>query len=528
MKLQALALAVLALVAAPAVYAADPAKPAEKPAKAAEKPATKAKAAAGKADEAAKSDVEADDPRVVAALKLDEGQIKSTKNFEALTKLAQLYNGRDLKRFTWAMERLCELMPNSGVLRLQLAAVYAGEDDKTRAYDALVRLQTQGFAYQIANDDRFEKVRGTKVWDYIVANLAANATPFGEGKVAVELPGKDRLFESIAWDSKKKQLLAGSAREGAIYRVDDKGKLSDFIKSDPAVGPWAIMDMKADAERDVLWVASFGATVYKGYDAEKVNKSKLLKYSLSSGKLLGQYEAPGVDGEPHSFTSIGVGKDGRVFVADNSRREIYKLDGDKLAPLVTNPHLTGIAGLAVSDDGERLYFADPALGLFGIDLKQNAPFSVVHSPDKLVVGGVDSLFWYEGALVIVQGNMVPPRVMRLKLDSIGRSVQSVMPLDAAKPEFAVLGNGAVADNNLYFIANSQREEYDNYGIPREESALQQVKVYKSDMHFAWNETGIGTSSFAPIPAARDGKVRYSPPKSRAPDGNAAPVKKEGQ
>lgn len=509
MKLQALALALLALASAPAVHAADPVKPEKPAAKTDAKPA--AKPADAKSAAAKPADVATDDPRLKAALQLTEAQIKSTKNFEALTKLAQLYNGRDLTRFTWSMERLTELMPNSGALRLELAAVYADQDDKTRTYDSLIRLQTQGFAYQIGNDGRFDKVRGTKVWDYIVANLAANAAPFGEGKVAVELPGNDRLFEALAWDPKKKQLLAGSAREGVIYRVGDKGQLTEFVKSDPAAGPWAIMDMKADGERDALWVASFGAKVFKGYDAEKVNKSRLLKYSLSSGKLLAQYVADGESGE-HAFTKLAVGKDGRVFVADSPKREIYRLDGDKLVLVTANPNLTGISGLAVSDDGERLYFADPALGVFGIDLKENKPFALAHSPDKLVLGGIDSLHWYDGALVAVQGNMVPPRVMRLRLDPTGHGVQTVMPLDAAKPEFAVLGNGAVAGNELYFVANSQRNEYDSFGVARDESWLQPVKVYKSDMRYAWNEKGIGTA-LAPIPASRDGKSHYTPSNS---------------
>ena len=512
MKLQALVLAMLAFASVNAAHAADPVKP---------QPAKTAKAAEAKPTEAAP-----EDPRLKAALALTEAQIKATTNREALTKLAQLYNGQDLQRFIWAMERLTELLPNSGALRLQLASVYAGQDDKTRAYDALVRLQTQGFAYQIGNDPRFDKIHGTKVWDYIVANLNANAAPFGEGKVAFELPGKDRLFEALAWDPNKKQLLAGSAREGTIYRIDDKGQATEFVKSDPAVGPWAIMDMKVDAERDALWVASFGATVYKGYDENKVNKSKLLKYSLSTGKLLAQYgSAAGSD--EHAFTHVAVSGDGRVFVADGPKREIYKLDGDKLDLLIANQHLGGISGLAVSTDGTKLYMADPALGLFGIDLKQNKPFVVNHSPDKLVVGGIDSLYWYDGALIIVQGNMVPARVMRLKLNAEGRNVEAAMPLDAAKPEFAVLGNGAVAGNDLYFLANSQREEYDSYGVPKDANALQAVKVYKSDLRFAWDKPGIGTA-LAPIPVPRDGKVHYTPSKGRLPVNQAPdPAKKDG-
>lgn len=514
MKLQALATALLALVSAAAVHAQDSAKPA--------KSENAAKAAKPAKSDAKSAPAAQQDPRLQAALQLTEQQIKATTDRDSLTKLAQLYNGQDLQRFIWAMERLSDLYPNSGPLRLQLAAVYAGQDDKTRAYDTLVRLQTLGFAYPVGNDPRFEKIHGTKVWEYIVANLEANARPFGEGKVAFELPGNDRLFEALAWDPKKKQLLAGSAREGTIYRVDDKGQLTEFIKPDAESGPWAIMDMEVDAQRDVLWVASFGAAVYKGYDANKVNKSNLLKYSLSTGKLLAKYgTAAGSD--QHAFTSITVAPDGRVYVVDAPKREIYKLDGDKLDLLTSNPQLTGITGLAVSGDGATLYIADPALGLFGIDLKTKKPFVVLHSPETLVVGGVDSMFWYDGTLVIVQGNMMPARVMRLKLDKDGRKIDSAMPIDAAKPEFAVLGNGTVAGDDLYFVANSQRDEYDGYGVPKDASALRPVKVYKSNLRYAWDQPGIGTA-LSPIPVPRDGKIHYSPATTRAPANQAAPVR----
>jgi hypothetical protein len=491
MKIQALACALLTLCGMSVVHAAEPAA---KPAAAG--PTRESAAEAGAA------------ALIRAAENLTEQQIKSTTNREALTRLAQVYNGRDLQRFIWAMQRLVELYPNSGALRLQLAAVYAGQGDKSSAYDALLKMQNLGFAYSIGNDPRFEKVRGTKVWEYAVANLDANARPFGEGKVAFQLPAGDRLLEAMAWDGKRKQLLVGSAREGAIYRADKDGKLTDFIKADPAAGLYSVLDMKIDQANDVLWVASYGAPVYKSYTADMVDKSYLLKYSLSSGKLLGKY---GIDDKSgHLFAYVTVAEDGRAYVADPARREIFKLDGDKLSLVTTNAVLTGISGLTVSKDGRTLYFADPALGLFGVDLATTKAFGVGHSPDSLVVGGVSSLFWYDGSLIIVQDNMVPQRVMRLKLDTAGRSVVSAMPLDAAKPEFTLLGNGAVAGDDFYFVANSQRELYDSHGVLSDEKALQPVKVYKSNLRFAWDQPGI-SATLKPIPTSSDAKMRFENP-----------------
>jgi hypothetical protein len=504
MKLQALAYALLTLGAISA--------------SAAEEPATQ-KAASPKASAAA----EAMAARQRAAENLTEQQIKSTNNREALSKLAQFYNGRDIQRFTWAMERLAELLPNSGALRLQLASVYAGQGDKSHTYDTLLRMHNVGFAYPIGNDPGFEKVHGTKVWDYIVANLESNAKPFGEGQVAFQLPPGDRLLEALAWDAKRKQLLVGSAREGAIYRAGADGKLSDFIKPDAASGLYSVLDMKVDAANDLLWVASYGAPVYKGYSAEVVDKSYVLKYSLSSGKLLGKYGFGDKGG--HLVTLLAVAKDGRVYAADPARREVFKLDGEKLVSVTANPKLTAISGLTVSDDGRNLYFADPALGLFGVDLSTNTPFGVGHSPDSLVVGGVASLSWYDGCLIMVQDAMSPQRVMRLKLDKDGRNVTAAMPLDAAKPEFTLLGSGAVAGDAFYFVANSQRERYDTHGVLADESKLEPVKVYKSNLRFAWDKPGI-SAGLKPIPVGPNAKMRYEEPGVNAP-GEKAPPNPDG-
>jgi len=500
MKIQALAYAVLAVCGLSAASAAEPATKAAPAVPAAAKPASAVPAGGPKAA--------ADTPdaaRMRAAEQLTEQQIKSTTNREALSRLAQFYNGRDLQRFIWAMQRLVELYPNSGALRLQLAAVYAGQGDKSSTYDALLKMQNLGFAYSVGNDPRFEKVRGTKVWEYAVANLDANAKPFGEGKVAYQLPAGDRLLEAMAWDATRKQLLVGSAREGAIYRVSADGKLSDFIKPDAASGLYSVLDMKADAANDALWVASYGAPVYKSYTADIVDQSYLLKYSLSSGKLLGKYSIGDKTG--HLFAFVAVAGDGRTYVADPARREIYKLDGDKLVLVAANPSLTGISGLTVSADGRNLYFADPALGLFGVDLSTTTPFGIGHSTDSLVVGGVSSLFWYDGSLIVVQDNMVPQRVMRLKLDKDGRNVASAMPLDAAKPEFSLLGNGAVAGNDFYFIVNSQRDLYDSHGVLADAKALEPVKIYKSNLRFAWDQPGI-SAALKPIPTSAQSKVKF--------------------
>lgn len=431
---------------------------------------------------------------------LSESQIKQSHDIRGLTKLAQIYNAQnDLQRFTWVLQRVVELMPNSGDLKIQLALAYAKADDKTNAYDTLIHMQMQGFGYDIANDPRFDPIHGTKVWDYIVANLQVNAKPFGEGKVAVSLPQGDYLFDALAWDSTHKQLLAGSAREGKVFRVDEHGKLADFISPDAANAIGAVTALAVDAAHAKVYVAGASTPVFRGFNADNANKSAIFAFDLSSGKLLNKYplaRVPGAD----AIVSLVVSKDGQLYAADGRRKRIYKLDGGALKPIITNPKLTNISALALSDDGRTLYLADYALGVFGYDLTKAEAFEPRHDAGKLVLGGIVGMHWYDGTLAVIQDGMQPKRAMRLQLAKDGRSITGAMPLDVAQSAFVDLGSGTVAGDKLYFIANRQDALYDSHGILTDSGKLQPTVVYASNLRFAWGQSGVGHGA-SPLPVS---------------------------
>ncbi len=443
---------------------------------------------------------------------LTQDQIKASSDIASLSKLGSLYNSiGDMKRFAWTLKRLTELVPDSGPLRLQLAMAYAEQGDKTKAYDALVRMQGQGFGYDVSTDTRFDKIHGTKVWDYIVTNLQVNAKQFGEGKPAFELPKGDYLFESIGYDPKRKQFLVGSAREGKIHLADMKGKLSDFIQPTAENGVYSVFDLAVDAAHDKLYVASAGVPYYKGFTADSFGKSGVVEFQLSSGKFLNKYTFP-ANTSGLLPTSIAVGKDGHVYVADGDHGKIFRLDGGELKALVENPKLTSIRGMAVSDDSRTLYFADFGAGIFGLDLTKDAPFALGRNPEKLVLGGIAGMYYYDGCLVVIESGMVPQRVMRLKLSEDGRAVASAMPLDVAQPAFAAPTLGAIAGDDLYFIANSQKGLYDKFGVLKEPGELRPTQIFRSNLRFAWNQSGIG-AGVSELPRGSSRKGINTPPSS---------------
>lgn len=457
---------------------------------------------------------------------LSEEQIAQSKDIAGLTRLSELYNSiGDTKRFTRAVQRLTELLPDSGQLKLQLAMIYASQNDKTRAYDVLVRMQGQGYGYDISKEPRFEPIHGTKVWDYIVANMQANAKPFGEGKVAFELPKGDYLFESIGYDPARQQFLVGSAREGKVYLADQNGKISDFIAANAENGMWAVLDLAVDAAHDKVYVASADIAYYKAFDSASFGQTGIFEFQLSSGKFLHKYLLA-EPGKVHTLTSLTVGKDGRVYAADAARRQVFRIDHDQLLMLVENPKLTSIRGLAVSDDGKTLYMADYALGIFGIDLTKTTPFVLARNAEKLVLGGIDGIYYYDGCLVVIENGMVPQRAMRLKLSPDGRSVVSAMPLDVAQPAFTTPTLGAIAGNNLYFIANSQKGLYDKLGVLKNAAALEPTRIYRSNLRFAWDQSGISTA-VSELPKSKSGMMPPSPLKPADKPADEPPANDSG-
>lgn len=433
---------------------------------------------------------------------LSEAQIEQMQVPTALYRLAAIYKqSGDLGRLVWALKRLTELMPNTGELKLALASVYAEQGDASRTYDVLLHMQKQGFGYDLGENPAFAKVKGTKLWSFLVDSLKTNMKPFGEGKVAFTLPNGDYMFESLAFDPARKQFLVGSVREGKIYRIGKDGKLEDFIAPGADNGLWSVYAMVADPANDTLYVASTSSVYFKNFKQEDYGHAGVFKFRLSTGKLLNKYLlAP--DAKPRTLSSIAIGKNGQVFAADGLRNIIYRLDGGSLKPMLENPKLTSIRGLAVSGDGKRLYFADYALGVFGVDLAAGKAFDLDYAGDALVLGGVDGLYAYDDTLVVIENGMSPRRVMRLHLDKEGRKIERAMPIDVANPAFGLPTYGTIDADGLYFVANSQKNDYDAYGVLKDVSKLEGIRVFRSDLRFAWNEAGIATQAGpAPMQAA---------------------------
>ena len=379
-----------------------------------------------------------------------------------------------------AWERLVQLRPHIGRYRYEMAARYAGLDKKSQTYNALLELQAQGYAFDARADKRFDKVATTEVWTYILQGFDANRTPFGEGKLAWTLPKEDLLIESAAWDPTRKELLVGSAREGRVYRLDKAGKLHPLVSADADNGLWAVFDIVVDAKRNVLWVASTAMPHFKGYNAETdLGRAGVFKFDLKTGKFLKKFLSPTIVGQSYILSAIALGKDGEVYAADGINNAVYQVRDDQFRRLFHAPMLSSIRGLAVSGDGKSLYLGDHELGLIGYDLGTGKPFDV-RVPKNLTLGLIEGIAWSNGNLIVVQNGLPPSRVMRLELSDDGRTIAGVQPLAANDPSLTTPTLGTLAGDTFYVIGNSQKDNYDRFGLLKDKSKLQGTRIFAVD------------------------------------------------
>lgn len=403
----------------------------------------------------------------------------------ALAELAarRLLASGDLAGATLAWARAVKLRPHVGRYKFEWAAAFAQQGKKTETYNALLELQRQGYAFDLKGDKRFERVADTEVWGYIVQGFDANRTPFGSGKVAYTLPRQRELIESVAWDASRKQLLVGSAREGKVFKVGPDGTLTALVSADDTNGMWSVFDLVVDAKRGVLWVASTAVPHFEGYNAETdLGRAGIFKFDLKTGRFLKKFLSPSIAGQAFFMSSLALGKDGEVYAADGVNNAVYQVRDDQFRRLFHAPKLGSIRGMATSADGRTLFLGDHERGLIGYDLASGKPFDIA-VPRNLALGGIEGIAWLDGELVVVQNDMQPARVMRLKLAEDRRVITAAQPLAANQPELALPTLGTLAGTTFYFIANSQKGKYDRFGLAIDKSKIEGVQIYQLDAAF---------------------------------------------
>ena len=372
-----------------------------------------------------------------------------------LVKANQAYVAKDYLTFRKAMEQLNKMRPYNGNYMYQLVIAHALLDEKTPAYDVMLRMQKQGLAYDFSKVESTMNIRNTQVFDYVNELMVMAAEPMGESAPVFTLPEDVLMPETITWDESRQKFLVGTMVTGSILAVGKDGQVTELLRANDENRMWAVLDILVDAPRKTLWVTSAATPGFSGFDPVDKGRSALFEYKLETLELVRRYPVP-VDGRPHSLGSMALSPNGDIYIADRVLPILFSKPASeqKLKVVAAFRDMVSMRGIAMRPDGHLIYVADRELGILIVDVEAGRTGKLA-VPDTMNLGGIDDLHLWNNHLVMIQNGNKPQRVMRLQLDSSGMQVTAVRPLAIAQPEFDFPSYGTVVDDDLFYFANRQ-------------------------------------------------------------------------
>lgn len=376
------------------------------------------------------------------------------------------------------LKQALTLRPYDSAIMSQLVATYALQTERAKAYNLMLAMQQQGLAFDFNQIPQTESIRDTESYTYINNLLIKASDPLVSSQSAFRLPRGAVLPEAIAWDEKTERFVIGTVRDASIMLLDENGQPIDSAPEFVSDKRMAVFDIVIDSERRHLWASTTAVGQQSGFKQSDYGKNSLLKFNLDSGELIKEYHIK-PDGQPHGLGNLALSSDGTVFVADLRSPLVYMLTpgSDILTVLAGGGALPNIRGIALDEENKLLYLADKNRGLAFIDLNDLKPY-LLTVPEKLNLGGIEGLDYWNGHLLIIQPGMRPNRVMQLLLSDNGKAVVSAVALDANHPDYHAPNYGVVVGDEYYYMAASHWTAFDLNGNRLPGSSLEPVPVLK--------------------------------------------------
>lgn len=298
-----------------------------------------------------------------------------------------------------------------------------------------------------------------------LARLAHAKSRKHESKVAFMLSEKDLIPEGIAYDPGDKAFFLSSLHKRKIVRVRLRANRPPVVEDFTAEGQdglYSTLGMKVDAARRVLWVCSSAESFMKGYAEADAGKAALFKYDVRTRKLIKKYELDPKSN--HLLNDVVLNEQGDAYVTDIASGEIFTVrhDKDELEIFIPAGTFNSPNGIAISNDGGKLFVSEMPWGVYVVDMNTKASHRL---PQRVGISpsGSDGLYFYDNSLIGIV-NIVSDRagrVARFSLDPSAEVITRGIVLDCNHPLYRWPTTGVVVGNSFFYIANSQFGLFDD-------------------------------------------------------------------
>jgi hypothetical protein len=285
-----------------------------------------------------------------------------------------------------------------------------------------------------------------------VPEIARNRSVITHGTQVCDVPDPDLLVEDIAFDPLSGRYLLTSVRKRKIVSCDSTGKCRDIVSSSSANELDGMLAIHVDAQRKWLWATTVAMPMEEAFRPERKGESALLKFDLTSFRLLKRYELN--DGREHAFGDMTVASNGDAYVSDGAAGDVYvvKHDRNELEPVVSPGVFVSPQTPTLNKSQSLLYVPDYALGIAVIELSTKK-VEWIKAAAPVALEGIDGLYWTEAGLIATQNGTLPERVVRFHLREPDVT-DSFTVIEANWPGLGDPTHGVGVGGFFYFIVNS--------------------------------------------------------------------------
>ena len=377
---------------------------------------------------------------------------------ELFRKANQAFEKEDYIAGAAFLEPAYLINPKDELIINVLAEAYTAAGDRAAALKWLRRLQTDSPCF-FHMPENAAAVLDAKDYEELSQFAKANDARAHRSRIAFTLSEKDLIPEGIAYDAVDRAFFLSSLHKRKIVRVRLRANRAPLVEDFTGSGQdglYSTLGMKVDAERRILWVCSSAEGFMEGYSDADAGKAALFKYDLKTKKLIRKYE---LGPKPaHLLNDLVLNAQGDVFVTDTASGEIFNVrqGKDALEVFIPTGTLDSPNGIAISDDGGKLFISDAPLAVYVVDLKtkqrERLPQVAGISP-----AGSDGLYFYDDSLIGITHDVSERngRVARFYLDHRASAITRAKVLDCNHPMYQWPTTGVVVGDSFFYIANSQ-------------------------------------------------------------------------
>ncbi|HET9454125.1 MAG TPA: hypothetical protein VFO66_07580 [Gemmatimonadaceae bacterium] len=289
----------------------------------------------------------------------------------------------------------------------------------------------------------------------VLAPVHAQAVPLRPSDTAFVVRHEGLIPENVAWDPVTGGFFIGDLLGRRVLHRDAGGRVREF--AGPSVVRGAVVGMKPDSARQLLWVAVWSDSArMTPAEHRVVPRSTLLALDLVTAAVRHRY-VPADSLRTHLFNDLVLTRDGEVLLTDSEAARVYRLASldDSLRVLVQpeSDRFSYPNGIAL-DSAERTVYVAHGEGVSAID-RETGRMRLLQPPAGSPLTGFDGLY-RSGELFVAIRNGEPGRdaVVAFRVTPDGHVV-AVSELERRHPAYHIPTTGAVVGRSLYYVANSQ-------------------------------------------------------------------------